>query len=107
MRGRWWRWPVWLFAAWTVIKIAVRAFSAPWTWTGDQQFFAFLAVAIILGLAIWAVIWKREGLAGVKDRLAKMHRPFDAQPKKTVLLNFAIWIAVAIALVLFFNLKQH
>jgi len=56
---------------------------------------------------MWAVIWKREGLAGVKDRLAKMHRPFDAQPKKTVLLNFAIWIAVAIALVLFFNLKQH
>ncbi|MBV9548260.1 MAG: hypothetical protein JO256_01145 [Alphaproteobacteria bacterium] len=102
------RWAIRLIVIWTMAGVALRAFLTPWRWTLDQSLVAFLGVCAVAVLGLWAVIWQREGIEGVKKRWA-----FMQSRKKTAVLsgrlllwNLLIWMAIAIALVFFFNAYQ-
>ena len=104
MRGNWWRWLVYAFAAWTVATTIFAAINSPWRWTLNQYllvFFALLAVAI---LATWLVVWVRGGRSAVKERWAIQKQRRSAPISKAVYRwSLAFWIVVAIGLVFLFN----
>lgn len=109
MQGNVWRWVAWACVALFVVKTAIRAFAAPWSWTLDQDFVVFCAAAILLIIAIWLRVWLKEGNAGVRERLQfgrQTRAAMRANPKRTV-INFAIWIVIAGVLVVVFNMQQH
>jgi hypothetical protein len=108
MRETSWRWVVVVFLALIVVGASVRAFRAPWTWTTDQCLFLLYAGAAFFLIAMWGYIWVRHGKKGVATRWAVLGRR-AAKPRSTrsFAVGFALWVAIVIALVIYFNLIQR
>jgi hypothetical protein len=100
----WWWWLVYALVAWQFITISFWALYLPWTWTTEQ----FLFVGIVVLAVLWAFAWWRRGTAGIKDTLAKARRlRSDPSNKSAFRWNLIFWIAVALALVVYFNMTGH
>jgi hypothetical protein len=65
MHRKWWFWVVFAFGLSNMLRIAIRAFSAPWR-MADQAFFIFCALCLALALGRWAFVWWRGGTAAVR-----------------------------------------
>jgi hypothetical protein len=103
-----WRWFLFYgIAAWIVIRETISAFRVPWRWSLDQCLFAFLAACAIYALGYWGLVWRRGGMALVRERLAARRQRIDAAADKNVFLwSLAFWLVVAIALVVMFHITQ-
>jgi hypothetical protein len=89
---------------------AIRAFSMPWHGTADQWLVVFVSLCLIGLLITWGYIWARHGRAGLKERWKLRRERFaNAAPISTRFLAWGLvfWIAVAVALVIFFNMTSH
>src|SRR4051812_28742564 len=102
------RWLLYLIVGWVAAKTTLSAFSAPWSWTLDQCLFVFLVLCAVFVLAQWVLTWQRGGMAAVKERWAfnrqQRSAPLD---KKIYYWSLLFWVAVAVALILVFNLVQR
>lgn len=102
-----WRWLIYLVVAWQLITTTIRAFLVPWTWNLDQVLTCFGGVALIFILVMWFAFWKRHGWAATKERLGMVRQRYEKTPsKKTFYWSLVFWIAVTIALVVYFNYKR-
>jgi len=108
MSGKWWRWPLYLFLAWQLIRIVWGALSAPWAWTMDQWLLVYLALCLPVGLVVWGRIWKRGGMEAVKDRWHQVLHVTDTPRGKMLYRRwYWFWMVVAIGIVIFLTLTQH
>jgi hypothetical protein len=101
-RISWWRWLTYAVSALVVLRTTFRATYYPWAWTTDQVLFVgFLVVATLL-LFVW---WWR-GSEGFDDTFAKARAlRANSEYKSINRWSYAFWIAVAVALVVYFNMK--
>lgn len=106
MRGGWFL-LIYVFLLLFVTFTGAEAFSQPWSWTPEQIRFAFLMISVAFGPLYWLVIWLRGGSEAVKAQWAarqeRARQPFSWKVFAKILL---IWIGIAVALVILFNLKQ-
>ena len=100
-----WRWISRLVVTAIFARTVISAFSVPWRWTLDQYIVAFLVLCAVPVLGVWAIIWQRTGVEGVKKDWALMRsRQKAAAPSgKTYLLYLLFWMAVAVGLIVVFN----
>ena len=109
MGWKFWRWIGLAFVAWQLITTGISAFTTPWTWTFDQDFFVFLVFAILFVIATWLRIWFKDGKAGIRDRLSMIKKAYEARPAnpKRRIANIAIWILIATALTFAFSIMKR
>lgn len=103
-----WRWLIYFVVAMTLLGTAVRAFSAPWTWSSDQIVTTiFVLVATVIS-AMWATVLFREGPRGMRDRWRLGHRT-PAVPLSRNFFSWStiIWLLIALGLVVFFNYTRR
>lgn len=103
----------WLYGAgaalgvWQLIVIGVRAFANPWVWNVDQIAITVLVLLLIFGIARWGYIWAKRGAAGVKaERSDFLRRLSSCLLRRNFGWNILGWSAVAIALIMYFNISQ-
>ena len=107
MQGKW-RGLLYVFLAWQFAKTTLAAFSVPWSWTLDQCLFVFFIMCAAFVLGFWAFLWQRGGTAAVKERWALIQQRRDAPlNKKAFRWSLVFWIAIAVVLVVIFNVFQR
>jgi len=107
MRGKAWTWFRWIIALWLVGTTSLSALSVPWRWTTAQCFFVFLCVCGAAVAGMWGWVWLRGGREAVTVALKRRSDALTTpQPKKTFYWNAAIWTAIALGLVVVFNLLE-
>jgi hypothetical protein len=106
MTGKW-RWLIWVMVALIMLRTAIVAFRAPWTWNPDQCLVTILAAAILIVAVWWAYIRTRYGAEGFRERWTARRRRLAAPlPKNFYSWSLAFWIVVALGLVVFFNVME-
>ena len=103
-----WVWGFGILAA--VVLAVLRVSGRPWSWDFSHFSLVFLLAAIFLALASWAVRWMRYGTEGVTQRWNKFGDGLTAElgNKPKMRRYLLLWILVAVALVVYFNLThQH
>jgi hypothetical protein len=107
MLGKW-RWLLYGIAAWMIVRTTISAFRVPWRWSLDQCLFAFIAACAIYALGYWGLVWRRGGMALVREHLAARRQRMDATAGKNVFLwSLFFWLVVAVALVILFHMTQR
>ena len=102
------RWFGLAVALWGFINLVIRAFQAPWTWTFAQCLVVFFAGLILVTVAIWLRLWRTSGGAGVRERAALVKASLlspPAHPRRNM-TNLVVWIVIAGALVVAFNVMH-
>ena len=107
MQGKW-RWLIYAFLAWQFARVVFAAFYVPWSWTVYQCLLVFMLLCAVSAVGFWAFLWQREGTAAVKERWALRQQrwaaPLDFKARRW---NLVFWIAVAVVLVVIFNMVQR
>lgn len=83
---------------------APLALSAPWTWSNTQVLTLFYAACVGIGIGGWVSIWLRRGTGGIKGRWNGAPPHVKLLSRKFYSWSLVFWIAVAIGLVVFFNI---
>ena len=105
MRGRLF-WVIWLLVGCQLVWTAMRAFQSPWAWNAYQVITALFLAALVVGAVRLAQLWQREGVGGVRTRMASLEATMET-PGSAVALrwNLAFWL-VAGALVFAYFLME-
>jgi Ca2+/H+ antiporter len=108
MIGTWRWWIGWLIVALVLVLATINALSAPWTWTRDQIGVVFLLGCILVVPAMWTYVWLTSGSEEFKRRWQLMSaQRAKPLPRQFHLWSFAIWVVIAILVVLYFNSRGH
>lgn len=101
-------WPVLLAAVSILVTTAIRAFETPWVWNFDQCIALAALACVPIGIVRWGLIWKQSGLEGVKSKISTFQAELES-PRARINHRWYLvfWIVVAVALVVYFNLKQN
>jgi hypothetical protein len=109
--GRAWTVVFWftcIIAVGVLISTSIKAFSVPWRWTQDQ--IAAVILWTIYGSAAfkWAIIWRRDGYSGVREKWKALSRETTAVLAKPMLTwSVLFWVVIAMLLVFYFNWQQQ
>jgi hypothetical protein len=106
MRSKWWYLAGCLIAGWQLVSSAIDAFSTPWLWNLDQCFTALMGVSLTILLVLWAVVWKRGGMALVRARWAAAERGRRGPSKTVFAFSLVFWIFAAVGMTIFFYMRQ-
>jgi hypothetical protein len=101
---------VWIFGILAAVVLAMlRVSSGPWSWDFSHISLIFLLTSILLAIASWIVRWMRYGTEGVTQRWIKFGDGLTGEYRKGPKMRryLIFWIAVTIALVIFFNVTQQ
>ncbi|HEY5048029.1 MAG TPA: hypothetical protein VII49_08435 [Rhizomicrobium sp.] len=108
MGGKAWRWFGWAVVALTMVVDIIRALRSPWTWTAYQCLFLLVVVSAVTIATMVGYVWIRHGREGLNVRW-RLFREASAKtpPRRVTVLNLLFWIAVAIALVVYFQVTHR
>lgn len=101
-------WLICLVAVWQVAMTTIRAFEMPWVWNLNQCIAAMILVFVPISIVRWGLIWRQAGLEGVKSKISAFEAEIETpRARKNFRWSLVFWVAVAIALVVYFNMKQN
>jgi hypothetical protein len=87
---------------------AIRAFETPWTWNLYQCLAAIILCSVPVGIVRWGLLWKRTGIEGVKAKMAAFETEIETpRARQNFRWSLVFWIVVALALVIYFNMRQN
>ncbi|HET7084811.1 MAG TPA: hypothetical protein VFI23_08580 [Rhizomicrobium sp.] len=106
MRGRLF-WLIWLLVGCQLVWTAARALQAPWSWNPYQMITGLFFAALLLGAAWLALLWQREGMGGLKLRIASLETEMDT-PGSAVALRWtvAFWLVAGALVFAYFRMEQ-
>jgi hypothetical protein len=99
-------WLIWLLVVCQLVWTAVRAFAGPWSWNTYQCITATFLFCLPVGLVWLGLLWSREGLNGIKARIAAFEREIET-PRGRIGFrwNLAFWIVAAVLAAAYFNME--
>jgi hypothetical protein len=99
-------WLIWLLVGCQLVWTAVRAFRAPWVWNPYQAITALFLAALAAG-AVWlAMLWRREGVAGIRTRMTSLEAAMEA-PGSPIALRWTIafWLVAGALVFAYFRME--
>lgn len=101
-------WLIWLLVGCQFVWTAVRAFQAPWVWNPYQLITALFFTALAAGLAWLALTGQREGLGGLRTRIASLEAAMETPGSALALRwNIAFWIVAGALVFAYFRMEQQ
>ena len=92
----WWAWPVLGGAGLVIVMTTYRAFSHPWIWNEEQCLFGFFCLCTAYVAVIYARIFARGGLEGVRAHWGRVKQMEDPRLNASVhRRNPIYWITIA------------
>lgn len=106
MRGRMF-WVVWLLVGCQLVWTAIRAFQAPWTWNLYQEITVLFLAALCLGAGWLGLLWRREGLGGLKTRMAAQEAAMET-PGSAIAFRWtvAFWLVAGALVFAYFRMES-
>jgi hypothetical protein len=86
----------------------MRAFQLPWTWNAYQAITALFLAGLAVGAVRLALLWQREGLGGLRTRMASLEAAMEI-PGSTIALrwNIAFWLVAGALVFAYFRMEQQ
>jgi hypothetical protein len=107
MRGRLF-WVIWLLVGCQLVWTAVRAFQLPWTWNLYQLLTMVFFAALAAGIAWLALTCQREGIAGLRTRIASVEAAMETPGSALALRwNIAFWIVAGALVFAYFRMEAQ
>jgi hypothetical protein len=106
-RGRMF-WLIWLLMGCQLVWTAMRAFQLPWTWNDYQAITALFFAALAIGAAWLGLLWQREGVGGLRTRMASLEAAMET-PGSAIALrwNLTFWLIAGVLVFAYFRMEQQ
>ena len=105
-----WRWVLLAFFAWKLLTTTFWALHEPWRWTGNQVLFVFFLACLGFVALFWGITWMRGGDLAIRERWALVRQGVKNTPSQSPKFfgwSLVFWIAVALALTVYFNMAHR